>query len=497
MSYNSFAPINNLPAEVMSSIILLNATEIMDEYPTWHQKSMSWISSTQVCRQWRAVALDFPALWSKILFVHPELAESMIRLSKDAPLTVKAVVHGTEFIDAISKIFAQSHRLRTLDLSGFASPAFISAFTTPAPVLKNLVLSPPPNVTVTLPTGFLQGQAPLLHSVEVRHLAPQMWGKLPLGPNLTTLELSSASPGSQGLSPKEILISLRRMPLLQTLSLVDILPLDPEGYPQAGQTNFPPLPLPALRTIELSDGIVPITAFLGAIDIPREATVRIKLLRAIQETRCVEDFFANLVTSWVQKLQADIKGLIVSEDYNYSRYDGSPRTLIVQCFFRCPPVQDSDPSQLTISFLDPRPRVQEYLATLNQYLDLYSVSYLMVEGRSGRLVSIFSHLRNLEMIALRNTPVHGFLEALEDTSKQLPFPGLSTLDLLDIDFTVGYNYGTQSVIGGLVAALSARALVCPLGFLRISQCKYFGSAAYDFIRASLPELLVEWDEVIL
>ena len=166
MCYNSFAPINDLPAEVMSNILLLNATEVMDEYPTWHKKSMSWISSTQVCRQWRAVALNFPTLWSNVLFVHPELAECMIRLSKDAPLTVRAVVHGTEFIGAISKIFAQSHRLRALDLSGVAAPAFVSALTTPAPLLMNLALSPPPNVTMTSQPASSRDRH--LHSTHLR-----------------------------------------------------------------------------------------------------------------------------------------------------------------------------------------------------------------------------------------------------------------------------------------------------------------------------------------
>ncbi|KAA1479409.1 hypothetical protein DENSPDRAFT_789182, partial [Dentipellis sp. KUC8613] len=70
--YNSLAPVNRLPSEVL--IHILTFLERIDpprsidwsKAATGDNIDIGWLHATHVCRQWRIAALGYPCLWSDI-----------------------------------------------------------------------------------------------------------------------------------------------------------------------------------------------------------------------------------------------------------------------------------------------------------------------------------------------------------------------------------------------------------------------------------------------
>jgi hypothetical protein len=60
------APIHSLPDEILEVIFLINTSKLVVQ--NHHYDPYSTILATaQVCQRWRAVALNYPVIWSRII----------------------------------------------------------------------------------------------------------------------------------------------------------------------------------------------------------------------------------------------------------------------------------------------------------------------------------------------------------------------------------------------------------------------------------------------
>ncbi|TDL22618.1 hypothetical protein BD410DRAFT_898193 [Rickenella mellea] len=136
---NNLSSVNVLPHEIMAIIFLGVHT----------RKSLRWLAVTQVCRSWRQIALDCPGLWASVdpLSSHQEMLHTFLERAKTAPLTVDVCMTKANNHEAITAFLrANLSRIRTLSLKDEVPYAprtvldLVSVFSTPAPLLEELVL---------------------------------------------------------------------------------------------------------------------------------------------------------------------------------------------------------------------------------------------------------------------------------------------------------------------------------------------------------------------
>ncbi|KAF9261244.1 hypothetical protein L218DRAFT_989072 [Marasmius fiardii PR-910] len=152
------------------------------------------LSFTQVCRRWRAIALNAPSLWTLPHFYHKDLAREMIKRARNLPLVIEGHISRTTSRDmksAVVQAASELSRTRKLQLQAPSSidmERILANFTRPAPMLTLLDLcAPPAGNEFTLPSNFLGGTTPNLTYLSLTgcSLIPNS----PLLRNVTVLKL--------------------------------------------------------------------------------------------------------------------------------------------------------------------------------------------------------------------------------------------------------------------------------------------------------------------
>ncbi|KAL1679483.1 hypothetical protein EV122DRAFT_209754 [Schizophyllum commune] len=91
-AYNTHAPVNKLPPELLGRIFLLCQPHYDDFLPYWpSRRSLLWTAIPRVCTHWRRIAIAFPALWCTIDLSRndpAEIGETFLARSAESPLTV-------------------------------------------------------------------------------------------------------------------------------------------------------------------------------------------------------------------------------------------------------------------------------------------------------------------------------------------------------------------------------------------------------------------------
>ena len=88
---NTWPPISRLPTEILAEIFTDVARDHYDRYfPRTYVPG--WVGISYVCRQWRNIALDCPALWSYLFFASRRWIEALLARSKQAPLKISMVI---------------------------------------------------------------------------------------------------------------------------------------------------------------------------------------------------------------------------------------------------------------------------------------------------------------------------------------------------------------------------------------------------------------------
>ncbi|KAF6766253.1 hypothetical protein DFP72DRAFT_12127 [Ephemerocybe angulata] len=101
--HNSTTASCRIPREILANILLAHQSLIIQgSRGSWrHEGIFLWIKTAHVCRHWRAVALDCPALWANLCsFTKREFVELSYRRSRNAPLAVDATRFHTAAVAA-------------------------------------------------------------------------------------------------------------------------------------------------------------------------------------------------------------------------------------------------------------------------------------------------------------------------------------------------------------------------------------------------------------
>ncbi|KAI0717983.1 hypothetical protein C8T65DRAFT_725925 [Cerioporus squamosus] len=276
--------ISKLPADVLSEIFLEVAVDGYHDVPLSSSFTVpvpsikrppsrvyGYIALSQVCREWRRVALGTPRLWCRMVFPCKAGPEELFARSGQAPMWVAAGLDSTPLPASearleFSLIKANSSRLRQLHLTGPALGIedYLSTWTTGSPVdqLEDLALVASDNLIHTAPRH--------LRRLAVRNF-PFSWDSSLLSRTLTTLAFCTyaGSAHSAG-SAEELLNALGNMSGLEFLELSETVPRVLEGD-TAAQHVIPAISLPRLRLLALKAGV----KVQGLMDAIEELSMRI------------------------------------------------------------------------------------------------------------------------------------------------------------------------------------------------------------------------------
>ncbi|EIN13293.1 hypothetical protein PUNSTDRAFT_48323, partial [Punctularia strigosozonata HHB-11173 SS5] len=181
--HNASLPINHLPIEILSRIMVLAQNTRVNTVDEWHQSSEWSPECVQVCSHWRSVALGTSGLWNRLNLQRPELAVALCERFTRIPLCVvydAFDAHPTSETVLKRIIFQQPSRISELELWAQFKVILptLRQFQSYAPVLRTLHLASAKIIELDQEKELfecLKGlHAPNLHSL-VLYNFPSFW----------------------------------------------------------------------------------------------------------------------------------------------------------------------------------------------------------------------------------------------------------------------------------------------------------------------------------
>ncbi|KAJ8508150.1 hypothetical protein ONZ45_g9544 [Pleurotus djamor] len=224
---NTYAAISKLPNETMAHIFNTCRAQSL----TTHAATRVLLSLLAICSHWRHIALDSAPLWARIsLDQAPSWATAMVRMSKNAPLSVECsqwTYYGNPRVFAILNILAaETHRLENLTLHAGRPDisSLVSRFLPPngdsrAPLLRSLVVEahPPGNHGLEPPLFRFWTDLRSLRTLRLRDFLPADVA-IPHMPVLTELKVFAERTGHR-LSISWVANILRQTPLIEHVEI--------------------------------------------------------------------------------------------------------------------------------------------------------------------------------------------------------------------------------------------------------------------------------------
>ncbi|KZV74758.1 hypothetical protein PENSPDRAFT_647756 [Peniophora sp. CONT] len=238
-----------LPVEVLGEIFEHTISDFDSEKSNRNRAYNPWSAIMLVCRPWRDVAVNHPALWTNLVTRNAKLWPTFIARSRGHSIDVTLRTDNPFIGASLAAAFAQLHRVRSLEVR--APHTFLEKvlpmLNSYAPKLERLTLeNRSGNWCHALEGDFVSEHTPNLRDLSLTGVCFP-WGYR--APNLRTLSVSRHEHGSSPLpevtySVSAVLQSLSNT-LLEEIRIADIssLPLAP-----AEDTIIPPA---HLRVLEL------------------------------------------------------------------------------------------------------------------------------------------------------------------------------------------------------------------------------------------------------
>ncbi|KAJ7030635.1 hypothetical protein C8F04DRAFT_1113104 [Mycena alexandri] len=196
-------PALTLPYDIMAEIFLC----ILPAYPTpppiFGRLSPSLLA--QICRKWREIALNTPALWRAFSIssyqskFYPQRSRHLLEISLDRsgsfPLAIKLgerVNHEPGLTEIVQIIAQHSARLENIELSIIAPLDRLPAVELPLPLLRTLRLGDLKLTTLALTPTFVK--APLLRKLDLQVCSAPFRSIFPWS-QLTVLDVGWIMPG--------------------------------------------------------------------------------------------------------------------------------------------------------------------------------------------------------------------------------------------------------------------------------------------------------------
>jgi hypothetical protein len=248
--------IHALPNELLTAIFLLNTD------------ATTTICSSQVCRRWRQVALEYPILWAPILDFHldsAEWSEELLRRSQDLPIDVRQKSFNlSQPIRHLERALAQSHRWRTFitELDD-VDEALIPALSHPAPHLEVFCLRVHRSIELKLPASLFADDAPKLRELRLTRCGFNPSSMSIFG-NLTSLSVIGMNSGIPALCPNVA----KWLQVLSAAPLLELLKIDRAVAPSTSAEVLLQVTLPNLCCMHLAGSTIVCGQLLARLDTP-------------------------------------------------------------------------------------------------------------------------------------------------------------------------------------------------------------------------------------
>ncbi|KAJ3545991.1 hypothetical protein NMY22_g2220 [Coprinellus aureogranulatus] len=500
-----------LPPEVLSTVFIvlksMHATCLKRSALNWNRwgEDLSWIRATHVCRHWRQVALNCPALWAGLPLRRPEIADVFLRRAKAGLLDIEYHGRSSESELLLTKVVKGGiHRLRSLRLTasteGFLSN-LLSGSTGSAPFLNELSILNGDGPPDALPAGFLGGGAPCLTRLELDGVSFE-WESLPTNPGLLHLLLAwrpgkPRPPASVKPSVDIFVNAMQQFLSLRTLELRHVLP-------DTTSTTRTTLALPALGSLRLWDSSRNIQSFLQMVSAPNASSITI-FLSDDQVNRAIPGLLSSLKISLTPRSgETSCSPLLVNKIETYVPAGENPTSTVV---LRCTNGVSRDSLHLLLELHDPELTVPTMYAQLVQQLDFTPLR--SVETDSHPMTrddwkATFGRLPNLLLIHLHSTisSLYSLLEVLaedgpvdgEGTTQATWFPSLRGISCEYFNFEP-WTTGKTMLVKLLAGAVGRRSATLPPLQLRIRESLNFDESDARHICSSVPTLSMKltWD----
>lgn len=298
---NSHSPVAILPPEIFSEIFMQAAgIRPGDAATDGSIPSVRDVTrASHVCRQWRAIALECPALWSCIdLNRPPEWVAELLARAKGAPLRVSMSSRKRNSRDSdarkewakVSLGMVLKCLERICELKLVVSPRFSDAqkilklLDGPAPLLESLIIIDKfsrSRVEEYASSLLSRAENRGLRRLHLRHCDTIAWEGIALR-NLTYLKVENHT---RYMDLSDFLDALSRMPQLEELVIAGALTPDSKD---TSALSFPTqIALPYLRSIQIIRGQATASAcLLDSLAIPSLSHLSVALqLESVYETQ--------------------------------------------------------------------------------------------------------------------------------------------------------------------------------------------------------------------
>lgn len=274
----SLSPISRLPDDALIEIFQYHIPSNLIGVDSWNS---TWMSIIHVCRRWRQILLDFGPIWTNIISTFPDLAEFMIKNSKELPLSLNldmtALTHSSAWARRFVKpISSRIHSLRMSYTSSTAMGRMLDTFRDHhAPILTSLTICCHAIMDyerLLTPTDFLNLDFPSLTTLFLYDCSFVSSPTMPFARNITNLSIRCDK-------VKTII------PLLQHTPSLGKLAITIEEKPSSGAAHIPfvanpssaQISLPSLGMLRFQGPPAQYVRLLGHISLPARTIMDLDL----------------------------------------------------------------------------------------------------------------------------------------------------------------------------------------------------------------------------
>ncbi|KAJ8084862.1 hypothetical protein PM082_003639 [Marasmius tenuissimus] len=494
-----FPPISRLPEELLILIFaqcINNRHDILCRYPIY-------LSFSQVCHDWRELALNTPTLWTKPDLTWPLWAKEMLRRSKDAPLDVsnransgfsRNYVDG-EYQEAMLEALSNAPRIAKLSLWLYPHVGvdeLLQSLDKPAPILRTLSIRWYDGFDeAPLPEHLLGDHAPSLRELAVEGC--HSGRTYPLMKNLTSLLLRPhdhppRNPCTLCPTTAQLLDVLGSMPDLQVLTLFNsITSLDPRTtlYPSAV------MELPRLQSLHLVSPVSQCMDVLSRIKFPESASINLAC-----PTKGTEDDYVSLFSRLSHLYSKFSIRSFALTGHGGTITGGDTTSLSIKAWNKGEPDSEMEPDvSLQLSLHDhPSDTFIRAAALVLPLADLESLTLDSIDLQPSTLVECFGSLKHLSSIRISHPEIGiNLTEALsqgldEDMTHLVPFLSVEIIEMRGVDFRC-------LIIGDLFANVLKMRVAhgAKLKSVVLRECWELPKWDVNRIQEMVKDVYVDWD----
>ncbi len=432
VTHNNITPATALPPEILSNIFgyLRGPMGV----------GADLIRATQVCKRWRAVALQDPFLWTSFPAHNVSCVTACLLRSKDRPISLSLTTmlpHSMELV--LARVTRRIRSLYVVLPEAEDIEKLLKRLSRPAPLLEELHIAHPSDRrhlsqrSVGVSTSPLfSAQVPSLRSLTLYRVAtPFTLPRTLLHLDYTLYE--------QEITLQEFLTTLAGLPLLESLRFDGVV--DDLATANHATVGHATVDLPNLASLVLGLHIPnPTSMLLSALSLP--ASVNVDIITDLDYEVLDVDTFGDMI----------LKGITTATRPALRSLTGMRRLLFCWDIDRLMLQAHRDPGDYTASpawSVSAQGVADRWMGLLDcrTLFDTSLIEVLVVTRKPSMwanescyegwpaLLRSMPALKTLRVICLGYNDIRLLLLALQDlnTDGELACPGLETLEILDVD----------------------------------------------------------------